>query len=119
MEAMEAARFNVYWYLSFAVPLIVMAVATYRRKKSLLWVGVVASLVATYMLCNLAVQTKWETRWEIAKTKEEREYATADGANLVFTAFVFAPLEALLYTAVWGFVGWRVWGMVHRDAKRH
>jgi hypothetical protein len=46
MEAMEAARFNIYWYLSLITPLLFMAVATYRRKKSIMWSGAVASLVA-------------------------------------------------------------------------
>jgi hypothetical protein len=53
-----------------------MAVATYRRKKSIMWTGAVASLVATYLLCNLAVQAKWETLWRIAQTEEELRYAT-------------------------------------------
>ena len=118
MEAMEAARFNVYWYLSLVVPFFIMAAATYWRKKSILWTGVVVSLLATYALCNLAVQTKWQTRWEIAKTEEEQRYAAADGANLVFTAFIIGPFEAILYTSVWGVLGWRIWGQVHKHAKK-
>ena len=114
MEAMEAARFNIYWYLSLLTPLLVMAVATYRRKKSIMWSGAAASLVATYLLCNLAVQAKWETRWRIAQTEEEQRYATADGANLVFTAFIIGPFEAILYTSIWGVVGWRAGGRIAR-----
>lgn len=116
MEEMHAARFNIYWYLSLAVRLVVMAVATYWRRKPLLWAGVAVSLVATYLLCNAAVQTKWQTRWEIAKTEEERRYATADGANLVFTALFIGPFEAILYTTVWGVAGWRAWGRVRKRA---
>ena len=118
MKAMDAARFNVYWYLSLAIPFLLMIVVTYWRKKSILWSGVAVSLVATYLLCNAAVQTKWQTRWEIAKTEKEQRYATADGANLVFTAFIIGPFEAVLYTGIWGFVGWRLWGRWHKHAKQ-
>ena len=118
MEAMEAARFNIYWYLSLAAPLVVMAVATYWRKKPVLWIGFIVSLVATCLLCYAAVQTKWETRWQLAQTEAEQEYAAADGANLVFSAFIIGPFEALLYTTVWGFVGWRIWGRVHGRSRK-
>jgi hypothetical protein len=110
---MEAARFNVYWYLSLFAPAVIMVVATYRRRKLLLWTGVGASLVATYLLCNMAVQERWKTRLEIAQTDEEKRYAMADGGNLVGTALVIAPFEAILYTSIWGVVGWRIWPRIH------
>jgi hypothetical protein len=112
MDAMEAARFNGYWFLSLLAPAFVMLLVTYWRKKAVFVSGVVISLVLTYGLCNLAVWEKWDIRNEVARTKEEREYATADGANLVFTALLFAPCEAVLYTCLWGFVGRKVWPKV-------
>lgn len=109
MDEMAAARFNFYWYLSFLVPAILMAAATYSHKKAILWPGVLASLVATYLLCNAAVQTKWKTRYEMAQTQAEMDYASNDGANLVFTAMITAPFESVMYTSIWGVVGWRMW----------
>jgi hypothetical protein len=73
------------------------------------WLGMLLSVSSTYLLSNLAVQTKWRIRNEIAVTDEERVYATADGANLVFTAFFFAPAEAVIYTLGWGWIGSRIW----------
>jgi|SRR5215831_6665641 len=108
MNEMEAARFNVYWYLSLVVPAIIMLGVSCWRRKPILWLGIVVSLVATYLLCNAAIQTKWRIRNEIARTDEEREYATTDGANLVFTALFIGPFEAILYTSIWGVVGWKI-----------
>ena len=71
------------------------------RTKWLVALGIIASLACTYELSNLAVQTKWRIRQQIAVTEEEQEYATADGANLVFTAFLFAPVEATVMTGLW------------------
>ena len=109
---MAAARFNSYWYLSLLAPLLIMGAATYWRNKSVLWAGAVASLVVTYALCNLAVQTKWMTRWELAKTEEEVRYASGDGGNLVGTAIISGPFAAIVYTSFWGFLGRRVWERV-------
>jgi len=114
MEELLAARFNNYWYMSFLIPAVVMLVFTFPMRKKLLVAGVIISLVATYTLCNFSVQEKWKVRNEIAQTNQEREFATADGANLVFTAFFIAPFEAILYTFIWGFLGWRVWPKVRR-----
>ena len=117
MEAMAAARFNIFWFLWFLAPLVVMLTATFRHRRWDLVVGTVVSLASTYTLSNLAVQEKWRIRNEIAVTAEELAYATADGANLVFTLFLIAPLEAILLTLLWGFVGWRCWPRVRRGLK--
>lgn len=98
---MAAARYNIYWFLSLIVPAVVMLVATYRERRRWLLLGALTSFVATYFLCFLAVQTKWHDRFELAHTHEQLAYATADGANIVFTAFFFAPVEAALYTVFW------------------
>jgi len=62
--------------------------------------GILLSLSATYFLCNVSVQETWRIRFESAKTEQEIERASADGANLVFTAFFFAPLKAAAYTGL-------------------
>lgn len=109
MDELVAARFNGYWFLSLIGPAVVMLFATFWHKKPILVTGIVISLLLTYALCNISVQEKWEKRMQIAQTHEELAYATTDGANLVFTLFVLAPFEAILYTSVWGIVGWRIW----------
>lgn len=56
-------------------------------------------------------------RFESAKTEQEFEQASADGANLVFTALFFAPFEAIAYTSVWSVIGWRTWRRSKMKAK--
>ena len=112
---MDSARFNVFWFLSLLAPVAVMFVATYFRRRSILVVGILLSLASTYFLCNAAVQEKWRIRFDNAKTEQELERASADGANLVFTALFFAPFESVAYTTLWSVVGWRTW---RRIAKK-
>jgi hypothetical protein len=112
MEEMISARYNVWWYLSFIVPALIMIAGTYRRNRVILVIAVIISLFTTYALCNLSVRKKWHKRYEIAKTQEEMDYATTDGANLVFTAIFIGPFEAILYTFLWGFVGYKLWPKV-------
>jgi len=114
MKEMVLARFNLEWFLSLLVPATLMLLVTYRHRKSLLVIGVILSLAATYSLCNLSVEKKWRTRAEIAATNEEKAYAYSDGANLVFTAFFIAPFESVLYTTIWGVVGWRAWPWIRK-----
>ena len=106
---MDAARLNLFWFLSLLVPAAIMFGATYFQRRWVLVLGIVFSLSATYVLCNVAAQKKWDIRIENAKTDQELEAATADGANIVFTAFLFAPLESVTYTWLWSVVGHRTW----------
>lgn len=115
MNAMEAARFNVYWYVSIFAPALIMLFATYWRRRSILILSILISLFSTYALCNISVEEKWRVRNEIAQTDAEREYATADGANLVFTLIFIGPFEAILYTSFWGVVGWRLWPRIRPE----
>ncbi len=109
MEELIVARYNLWWYLSFFVPALVMIAGTFWHKKAILIIAITISLFATYTLCNISVREKWGKRFELAKTDEELEYASADGANFVFTAIAIGPFEAILYTSFWGFVGWKLW----------
>ena len=110
MDEMAAARFNTLWFLSLLAPAAIMFFVTFWNRRTTFFAGAVFSLVVTYMLCNLSVKEKWDTRCEIAKTDQELQYATADGANLVFTAYFIGPFEAVLYTWFWGYVGRKCWG---------
>jgi hypothetical protein len=117
MEEMIAARYNLWWYLSLIAPAILMLAATFWHKKHILIFAVILSIVGTYALCNISVREKWKTRYEMAKTQQEIEYACADGANLVFTAIAIGPFEAFLYTTFWGFVGWKLWPKILKRKK--
>ena len=95
-----------------------MVFGTFWHKRYLLIIAVILSLFATYALCNISVQEKWKTRLSLAKTEAQLEYATADGANLVFTAFFIGPFEALLYTFFWGLLGWKIWPRLRKTKMR-
>jgi hypothetical protein len=86
-----------------------MLIATFWHKRWSLVLAAFLSVGITFVLCNAAVAEKWRARQATVQTEEDIEYSNADGANLVFTLYCFAPFEALLFTAVWGFVGWRYW----------
>ena len=105
MEEMIAVRYNLWWYLSLFVPALIMLTGTFWNKRYLLIIAIIFSLVSTYTLCNISVREKWKVRYEIAKTSKELDYASADGANLVFTAIFIGPFEAILYTTIWGVIG--------------
>lgn len=117
-EEMAAARFNVFWYLSFFAPAAIMLLATFWKQKRAIIAGVVMSVIVTYTLCNLAVQEKWKTRWEMAKTEKELEAASVDGANLVFTTYVSGPLEAAMHTWFWGYFGRKAWPFAKKQQGR-
>jgi hypothetical protein len=87
------------------------------EEKPILLAGIAISIICTYVLCNLSVQQKWQIRNELAVTEAEREYAQTDGANIVFTAYFTGPFEAVLYTAFWGWVGWKVWPKIKQKRK--
>jgi hypothetical protein len=119
MEELIAARYNLWWYLSLILPAVVMVIGTFWHKRYVLVIAIILSLFTTYALCNISVQEKWKVRLELAQTEEQLEYATADGANLVFTAILIGPLEAVLYTSLWGFIGWKGWPRLRRtEIKR-
>ena len=107
MDSMELARFNIYWFLWLLAPAVIMIASTYWRRISVLVLGIALSLVSTYLLSNMAVAEKWRIRNEVAATEEQLSTATSDGANIVFTRFLFAPVEAVVFTAFWGIIGWR------------
>lgn len=115
VSEMAAARFNVYWFLSFLVPAAIMLAVTYWKSRKVFFLGVLVSLALTYWLCNIAVQEKWRTRFEMAKTEQQIQVATTDGANIVFTAFFFGPLEAVLYTWFWGYIGRKAWPALRKQ----
>jgi uncharacterized membrane protein YeaQ/YmgE (transglycosylase-associated protein family) len=106
---MESGVYNFYWWLSYAAPILIMFIACSTRKRWIYLLGLICSFVATWNLNFLAVTTKWQIRNSTAVTSEEVEVATSDGANIVFTAILFGPLEALILTLIFGWIGQKIW----------
>lgn len=86
-----------------------MLTAAYIRKRYVTVVAIAISLSFTYAFSNLAVLEKWKMRAQTAITEQQQEAAMADGANNVFTLIIFAPLEAVVFTWFWFWVGRNIW----------
>ena len=114
---MQDGTLNAYFVGSFLVPAVIMVAAGIARNDRLLFIAMLTSLVATYWLANLAVREKWNVRFETASTDAEIKRATTDGANLVFTALLVAPAQAVLSTALWCWVGSLIGNYVHSPSK--
>jgi hypothetical protein len=109
---MDAARLNVFWFLSLLVPATIMLAASTGRRIWLSLGAAAVSLAATYWLCLLAVARKWDIRAASATTEVQKQWVyDHDGANQAFTAVVTGPLEALVYTLFWGVIGWKLISM--------
>ena len=110
---MDAARFNIFWFLSLLAPAAIMITASFARQKWVAWFAAVISLAATYWLCLLSVVRKWDIRTSIAATDAQKQWVfDHDGANQAFTSVVTGPLEAVGYTVFWGLVGWKLASML-------
>lgn len=114
MEELYAAKYNMYWYLSYIAPAVIMILAAFGGRKKIFIVGIIISLVATWWLRGTAVVEKWNIRNEIADTPEEKAYAEADGANLLVEGGFVAPFQAVVSTFIWGFAGWIAWHLVKK-----
>ncbi|MDB5336352.1 MAG: hypothetical protein JWN70_1971 [Planctomycetaceae bacterium] len=112
---MQDGSLNEYFYLSVIVPVVLMVVAGLIYDQKIFMVAVVGSLIATYQLGNLAVQKKWEIRNRTAVTEIEKVRATADGANLVFTAILIAPVQAVVLTFFGSWVGLILGSRLHPE----
>ena len=106
---MQDGTYNVYWWLSLIAPAVIMLIARATRSRKIYWLAVVCSVIVTYVLCLQAVELKWAIRNATATLDSEIERATSDGANLVFNAILLAPLQAVLFTWFWGWIGRQIW----------
>jgi hypothetical protein len=106
---MQSGIYNVYWWLSYAAPLVIMFIACATRARWVYRIGLACSFVATWNLNFLAVTTKWTIRNTTAVTADDIAHATADGANIVFSAIALAPLEALVLTLLFAWIGRKIW----------
>lgn len=109
---MDGARLNVFWFLSLLAPALIMLSASAGRRIWLSLSAAVVSLGLTYWLCLLSVERKWDIRASLATTEAQRQWVyDHDGANQAFTAVVTGPLEAVVYTVLWGLVGWKLFSL--------
>ncbi len=93
----ESSRYNMFYYLSWVSPALVLAISVAWKRWVGLVVGFVCSFVVTFALVCLAVETKWSIRRDAAHSPREiRAVADRDSANLAF-----APIHAFL----WGLAG--------------
>ena len=106
---MVDGTYNLLWWFSLIAPVVIMFVSCAAKTRRVFWIGFFASLVCTYLLSVYATEAKWSIRNATATTETEVLHATSDGANLAFTAILFAPLQAVIFSWFWGWVGRRVW----------
>ena len=109
---MDGARLNVFWFSSLLAPALIMIAASTALRIWLSLAAAVVSLGATYWLCLLSVTRKWDIRASLATTDAQKLWVyDHDGANQAFTAVITGPLEAVVYTVLWGVIGWKLVAM--------
>jgi hypothetical protein len=105
---MDSARFNVFWFVSVLAPAAIMLFASLARRWWLTALAAALSVAATYWFCLIAVEQKWTIRYDLVQSDPElQRLYDSDGANQAFTAVVTGPIEAVGYTVLWGFLGWK------------
>ena len=99
VQALEAARWNFWWYVAGAVPLLLLIPAAAKRR-----FGCIAfplSFASCWIAFFCAVQYYWDVKMELAETDAEISDATADTARLFGPFLVGVPL-VLVYVALVG-----------------
>ena len=104
-EAWYAATYNMYWYMTFCIPLIAaslaVVLAAFLRSRWAFLLLLFIAIPSTYFASVNAITRKWDLRLEAAKTESEMSrVAGNDGANLVAGALIIAPFEAVFYNAI-------------------
>jgi succinate dehydrogenase hydrophobic anchor subunit len=106
-----------FWIYILLVPSLIFA-ATPKSSEKWRFIRLVGIIAITYLLINLAVNLKWDLRIDAVNsnsnaTLEDLEYATADGANLIFT-MLFGWIFAIVYVGWWELL----WRVIHRREIR-
>jgi hypothetical protein len=95
----EAARYNVYFWLTFAIPAVVMTLAALVRSWWR-WSGLaLLSFFVTATASGQSIFEKWRIRDELLP-----EWQFESTGNLAFS-YVIAPVEGLAYTAAFASIG--------------
>jgi hypothetical protein len=102
---------NVYSYLSFVAPAVIMFIAAYWRRKLIFWAGALASVGLTHWLMLAAERTRALARFE--------SITTSDGARAFIQrdmplVDLLGPVGAIVLTLVWGAIAWYLWPRFRR-----
>ena len=105
VEALNAARWNYWWYVAAAIPALLLVPAALTRKLGCL--AFPAAYFLSWLALNFAVQHYWAAKEANAVTDAEWADVTADTAQLyagvttIPYAFVYVSIVgALIYTTV-------------------
>jgi hypothetical protein len=118
METLYAAKYNVYWYLSFAAPAAIMLFATLWHRKWVLILGILVSLSLAVPLRMASVRVRWDRQAEIARTPEELFAVQARDLPPMVEVAILSPSQALLSTALWSAIGWIGWARVRAVVRK-
>jgi len=102
------ARYNVYYWLTFVTPAIIMLLAAFVRRSDLWWALAVVCFIGTTNMSGESIWTKWSIRRELFPETHFQSIG-----NLTFS-YIIAPFEGLVYT---GFFA-AVYYPIRRLAKR-
>jgi len=101
VQALDAARWNFWWYVAGAIPLLLLIAAAAKRKFA--WIAFPLSYLLSWIAFFFAVEYYWGVKMAVAQTDAEMLDATADTARLFGPFFVGVPL-VLIYVSLVGVV---------------
>lgn len=117
MKELQAARYNIYWFLSFLVPAVILFVATYWHRRRVLVLGVFLSLSVAVPLRIAAVFVRWDKQIKVTNSLEEIHAVWARDPPVLMEVAFIAPLQALLSVGFWSPYWWGVWPWVRRHGR--
>jgi Protein of unknown function (DUF3997) len=89
-----SARYNVYYWLTFAIPALIMFLAAFVRGNDLWWGLAIICIVLTTIVSGQSIWTKWSIRRELFP-----ETYFENTGNLAFS-YIIGPFEGLAYTGL-------------------
>ncbi|MCA9198558.1 MAG: hypothetical protein KDA87_13515 [Planctomycetales bacterium] len=108
VEALNAARWNYWWYIAVAIPFLLFVPAAVKRKYGCFVFP--TAYFSSWLTLNLSVQHYWSAKAANAVTTEEMMDVTADTARAlaplttVPIVFVYVSVAGALVYAVVGFM---------------
>lgn len=111
VNALDAARWNFWWYVAGAIPLLLLIPAAVKRRFGCLAFPLSYALSWVAFFC--AVQYYWSVKMALAQTDAELSDATADTARLFGPFLVGVPL-VLIYVSLVGVIVYGVAALVRQ-----